>query len=97
MPGLIVNLSEDGILVPLSFVGGQQRRTVELSQRKLGQFSTLLFFLIGIGRESLQDFGTKLLVILVRRRITTSFVWIPLFGIQVNKNTIVVHNQNRIS
>lgn len=44
MPGLIVNLSEDGILVPLSFVGGQQRRTVELSQRKLGQFSTLLFF-----------------------------------------------------
>lgn len=97
MPGLIVNLSEDGILVPLSFVGGSSGERLSFRSESLASSQHYCFFLIGIGRESLQDFGTRLLVILVRRRITTSFVWIPLFGIQVNKNTIVVHNQNRIS
>lgn len=51
-------------------------------------------FLIEIGRESLQDFdktvGNSSMI-----KKTPSFVWIPFFGIQ--KNTIVVHNQNRIS
>lgn len=44
MPGLIVNLSEDGILVPLSFVGGSSGERLSFRSESLASSQHYCFF-----------------------------------------------------